>query len=210
MAPGYIDTPQTTAGDKTYLTNGLDRLDELSPEKSFASPSKDNDLLRQIQMTRKGNGLDIKTPRAGGRAALRTLPNGALPKGEFTPLMKSVAKKNLMRRASGRGSALLETPAGLANGYKSNGQTPALPRGDLSQLYNDNTSSSVGDDAHATPLPQVATSSSQSTPLAQLPGRDGHGGVVGDGNLMTLREQEHVSIPSFPESESFADFITDH
>ena len=200
MSPAYIDTPQTTAGDKTYLTNGLDRLDELSPEKSFASPSKSNDLIQQIQMTRRGNGLDLKTPRAGGRAILRTLPNGAVPKGEFTPLMKSVTKKNLMRRQSGKGSTLLETPAGMANGYRSNGQTPALPRAEMSQLYNENTSSSTGEEVQGTPLPQVATSSSQSTPLAQLPGRDGHGGVVGDGNLMTLREQEHVRIDN-PEFE---------
>ena len=191
MARVYIDTPQTNAGDKTYMTNGLGRLDELSPEKSFVSPSKGNDLIRNIQQTRRGNGLDLRTPRGGGRAALRQLPNGGPVKGEFTPLMKSVAKKNLQRRMSGRGLGIPETPAGLRNGYMSNGQTPALPRGEMSHLYNDQTSSSIGD---STPLPQVASSSAQSTPLAQLPGRDGNHGVVGDGNLMTLREQEHVSL----------------
>lgn len=47
-----------------------------------------------------------------------------------------------------------------------------------------------------TPLPQVASSSAQSTPLPTLPGRDGGGGVLNDGQkMMTLKEQEKVSHP---------------
>ncbi|EEP81973.1 predicted protein [Uncinocarpus reesii 1704] len=47
-----------------------------------------------------------------------------------------------------------------------------------------------GDDA--TPVPQVASSSPQSTPLPLLPARNGSGGFVRDENMMTLREQENV------------------
>jgi hypothetical protein len=188
--PGYIDTPQTAA-DNSYLTNGLGRLDEISPEKSFASPSKGRDLLQGM---RNGRGLSLKTPRAGARDPLRLLPNGAGAKGEFTPLMMSVTKKNHMRRASGKKQGA-QTPSFLKENSFANGPTPALPRAmDNSHIYSEKTSSSIGDAANETPMPQgVSSSSAQSTPLAQLPGRDGWGGVVGNGNMMTLREQENVS-----------------
>ncbi|KAF7505510.1 hypothetical protein GJ744_000672 [Endocarpon pusillum] len=188
--PDYIETPQTAA-DNSYLTNGLDGLDDLSPEKSFASPSKGRDLIQGI---RNGRGLSLKTPRAGARDPLRLLPNGAGKKSEFTPLMMSVTKKNHMRRASGRKTGA-QTPSFMMDNSINNGPTPGLPRmGDESCIYEERTSSSAGDAANETPLPQaVASSSAQSTPLAQLPGRNGGGGVVGDGNMMTLREQENVS-----------------
>lgn len=187
--PEYIDTPQTAA-ENSYLTNGLGRLDELSPEKSFASPSKGRDL---IQSMRNGRGLSLKTPRAGGRDPLRLLPNGAGPKGEFTPLMMSVTKKNHLRQTSGKRPGA-EMPSYLQEDSM-NGRTSALPRTvDNSQIYDEKTNSSAGNTANETPMPQaVSSSSAQSTPLAQLPARDGRGGVVGDGNMMTLREQEHVS-----------------
>jgi hypothetical protein len=187
--PDYIDTPQPAA-DNSYLTNGLGQLDELSPEKSFAPPSRDRDLIQGI---RHGRGLSLKTPRAGARDPLRLLPNVPTQRGEFTPLMMSVTKKNHMRRTSGaKGGA--QTPSFLKESSISNGPTPALPRmGDNSHIYDERTSSSAGDTANETPIPQaVGSSSAQSTPLAQLPGRDGRG-VVGDGNMMTLREQENVS-----------------
>lgn len=185
--PDYIDTPHTTA-DISCLTNGIGRLDELSPEKSFASPAKGRDL---VQSLRNGRGLSLTTPRAGARDPLRLLPNAAGKKGEFTPLMMSVTKKNHMRRTSGA-KAGAQSPSFLNS--ISNGPMPALPRtGDDSHIYEERTSSSAGDTANETPMPQaVMSSSAQSTPLAQLPGRDGRGGVVGDGNMMTLREQENV------------------
>jgi hypothetical protein len=188
--PDYIDTPQTAA-ENSYLTNGLGHLDDLSPEKSFASPSKGRDLLQGL---RNGRGLSLKTPRAGARDPLRLLPNGAAPKGEFTPLMMSVTKKNHMRSVS-RQKAGAQTPSFFKENSVLNGATPALPQaGDHSQVYDERTSSSAGDAVDETPMPQaVSSSSAHSTPLAQLPARDGRGGVVGDGNVMTLREQENVS-----------------
>ncbi len=186
----YIDTPQTAA-DNSHLTSGLRQLDELSPEKSFASPSKSRDL---IQGLRNGRGLSLKTPRAVARDPLRLLPNGAGQKGEFTPLMKSGTKKTHMRRTPGW-KVGAQTPSFWKDNSILPGPTPALPRlGDHSHIYDERTSSSAGDAANETPMPQaVGSSSAHSTPLAQLPGRDGRGGVVGDGNMMTLREQENVS-----------------
>ncbi|KAL9111115.1 MAG: hypothetical protein Q9227_004378 [Pyrenula ochraceoflavens] len=190
--PGhYIDTPQTAAGDGTFLTNGITALDGISPEKSFVSPEKDRGAARQLRKGIRNAGLNIKTPRPGQRDPLRLLPNGAGPKTEFTPLMKSVTKTNAMRRVSGRKPGVPETPAFLKDGYKSNGATPALPGMDNSQFYG-TTSSSIGENDHSTPMPNGVSSSAHSTPLAQLSARDGNGGVVGDGNVMTLREQENI------------------
>ena len=187
----YINTPATTAGDATYLTNGLGRLDELSPEKSFAAPSKNNDLITQLQKSRK-NGVSLKTPRASQRDPLRLLPNGPVGRSEFTPLMKSVTKNNL-RRASAKKFGVPDTPAFLKENYSMNGATPGLPTMvDDSQILPENTTSSAGEAMNEPPIPQNISSSVNSTPLAQLPGRDGRGGVLGDGNIMTLREQENV------------------
>jgi hypothetical protein len=186
--PDYIDTPQTAA-DISYATNGLGRLDDLSPEKSFASPSKGRDLIYGM---RNGRSLNLKTPRAGVRDPLRLLPNGVSKKGEFTPLMMSVTKRNHVRRASSR-KAGVQTPSFMGNNSRIE-PTPALPRmGDDSHIHEEQTSSSAGDVANETPMPNAVSSSAQSTPLAHLPGRDGRGVVVGDGNMMTLREQENVS-----------------
>lgn len=188
-ARNYIDTPQTAA-DNSYLTNGLGGLDDVSPEKSFASPSKGRDL---IQGLRNGRGLSLKTPHAGARDPLRLLPNGGGQKGEFTPLMMSVTKKNHLQRTNKKKSGA-PSPSFLGENSILNGMTAALPRpGDNSRFYDEGTNSSAGDVANETPIPQNVSSSAQSTPLAQLPGRDGGAGVVGDGNMMTLREQENVS-----------------
>jgi hypothetical protein len=188
----YINTPQTLAGNETYLTNGLGRLDEVSPEKSFAPPSRSRDLIGQIQHARRGNGVSLRTPRVGGRDPLRALPNGPTAKSEFTPLMKSVTKNNL-RRSSAKKFGVPDTPAYLKEGDSINGATPGLPKaGDNSNIYTEQTSSSAGDALDYTPMPQNVSSSVQSTPLAQLPAQDG-GAVVGDGNIMTLREQENAS-----------------
>jgi hypothetical protein len=188
----YINTPQTLAGNETYLTNGLGRLDEVSPEKSFASPSRRRDLIGQIQHARRGNGLSLRTPRVGGRDPLRVLPNGPAAKTEFTPLMKSVTKTNL-RRSSAKKFGVPDTPAYLKDGNSIIGATPGLPKlGDHSHIYAEHTGSSAGDAGDYTPMPQNVSSSAQGTPLAQLPPRDG-GAVMGDGNIMTLREQENAS-----------------
>lgn len=199
----YIDTPRTEVdGNATYLTNGyrsagrthLSALD--SVENSFQTPSKDEDIIKVIEDRRKRNsgGFKLSTPRAGTgpkstRSALndrRQLPTVAPARGEFTPLMQSATKNNMMKNMSAaRGAGGPKTPAYLRQSYRSNAHTPGLP--EMTDIYEEDAT-----DDQATPVPQVASSSAQSTPLPMLPGRDG-GGVLNDGqNMMTLKEQEKV------------------
>lgn len=182
----YVETPHTDAGNATYMSNAHN-LDNFSVENSFISPSKTkHDLLSQLRHER---GLNLKTPRS--RAPLtdrRNLPTA--PHAEFTPLLRSAVKNNVLRKTKAGGAP--PTPAFLKNGYQDS-NSPALPPAELSGLYEDDTGSSAG--ANGTPIPQVA-SSAASTPLAVLPKR-GAGGVLTDqGNVMTLREQENVSAAS--------------
>ena len=189
MAANYIHTPAAT--DASYLNTGLDRLGELSPEKSFLPPQKNGDLISQMRGARR-NGTSLKTPRAAMREPLKVLPNANQPKSEFTPLMKSITKTSMARRLSGRRSVGNQTPAYLKENQVVNGATPALPRMlENSQIQSEHTTSSAGGANNFTPIPQHASSSAQSTPLAQLPTREA-GGVVNNGNVMTLREQENV------------------
>ncbi|KAI9843312.1 MAG: hypothetical protein M1838_002699 [Thelocarpon superellum] len=184
VLPISVDTPRTEVGNATFMTHA--DLD-ISMEQSFRSPAHgQNDLISQARQGRKGP--DLRTPRS--RVPLADRRNaGALPRGEFTPLLKSVAKTNLSRRNSkGRTT---QTPALPRNG-RGQENSPALPP-DMSGFYaGDLASSYVGNETEATPMPQIASSSAASTPLAMLPRKDG-GGVIADGaNMMTLREQENI------------------
>lgn len=204
MALPYIDTPRTEVdGNATFIRSAarhnLSALD--SVENSFHSPSKDQDLLKEASSTRsrKHRDFSLRTPRAAAaprsaRNALhdrRNLPTAPPAKGEFTPLMKSVTKNNFLRNGT-RARGVPETPAFLRDGYREQ-ETPGLPRVDASELYDDPSMATIMEDHEVTPLPQVADSSAQSTPLPVLPGRDANG-VVGNGQNMTLREQENVRL----------------
>ncbi|KAK5953005.1 hypothetical protein OHC33_006127 [Knufia fluminis] len=173
MAHKYIGTPNAT--HVSINSDGFGDIDDLVPEASFVVP-KDRDVLL------KGGRNGLRTPAAGG--ALQLLPNGNQVRGkaEFTPLLKSVAKTNISKRlsASARRRGASNTPGN---------NTPGLPRYDDSNIATEHTSSSVGRNDY-TPMPQNVSSSVASTPLAQLPTRDG--AVVNDGNVMTLREQENI------------------
>lgn len=183
----YIETPRTDTGNATYLTNGPN-LENLSMEKSFLSSSKGkDDLLSQLRNNRAHN---LKTPRT--RAPLldrRNLP-AAAGQSEFTPLLKSVGKKNLLRKSQANG--VPQTPAFLKAGYNGNADSSVLPGAESSVVYGDETGSSVEGLGDRTPVPQVASSSAQSTPLAVLPRRGAEGVLADQGNMMTLREQENV------------------
>lgn len=194
----YIDTPRTEAdGNATFLTNGglrsalrpnLSVLD--SAENSFQIPSKDEDIIRSIEKRRNG---DMSTPRAGASKSTR---NGGMTdrrtslgaKGEFTPLMRSATRNNYLRsavRASGGG---YKTPAHLRDGYRSNGNTPGLPPMDMTEIYEEG--SMAPEDP--TPLPQMVSSSPQSTPLPTASQRNG---VLENGkNGLSLKEQENVGL----------------
>ncbi|EZF34426.1 hypothetical protein H109_05936 [Trichophyton interdigitale MR816] len=189
MAFPYIDTPRTEVdGNATFISQGqrsatrhnLSALD--SVENSFVSPTKDHDILRETSDSRnRQRRVSLRTPRASqilksARLDKRTLPNSALPKGEFTPLMNSVTKNNFLRTGGDRARGV---PA-----------TPALSKIDESNIYEGASMNSSAYDA--TPVPQGAPSSGQSTPLPTLPQRDGAGGVICDGQNMTLREQENI------------------
>lgn len=174
----YIDTP--LASNVSRISDALDRV---SPEKSFIVPQS-HDIVSQMRNTKK-EGVSLRTPGAIGRDPLRLIPNGNKGRSEFTPIMQSVNKKNIARRLSSRKSS--STPS-----YLRDGRTPARNRlSDLSHLTSEHTSSSAGNAIDNTPVPQQVSSSAQSTPLAQLPGRDA-AGLVHDGNMMTLREQESI------------------
>lgn len=183
---GGLDTPRTNIGDATYLTNQQIDFD-ISQEQSFHSPSKDNNnLITQLQNGRRGA---IKTPRS--RVALtdrRNLPTG-LGGGEFTPLLKSATRNSALRI-----------------GKENVPQTPAFlkPRGGLGNIPEDysplpNMGSSIyGQDSRngsylsGTPMPQMDSSSTASTPMALRPRRNDGPGVLQDGNQLSLREQENV------------------
>ncbi|GFF50756.1 spindle pole body protein pcp1 [Aspergillus udagawae] len=202
MAYPYIDTPRTEVdGNATYLTNGyrsvgrhnLSALD--SVENSFQSPSKDGDVLKVLgDRRRSSGGFKLSTPRAGSssrpiKSALKSrqhLPTVAPAKGEFTPLMQSATKNNLLRNlTTTRGAGDIKTPAYLRASYRSNVNTPGLPPMEMTGIDEEEDITE-----EATPLPQVASSSVQSTPLPSLR-RDGN--VLNDGqNNMTLKEQEKL------------------
>ncbi|KAI5299408.1 hypothetical protein KEM55_002195, partial [Ascosphaera atra] len=185
MAVPYIETPRTEIdANATYLTNGFrsTRRHDLSalgsPENSFQSPSKDDELLK-VAGSDKRRGL-LKTPKTGSRKHAKNTSRIPLPRGEFTPLLNSVAKNNTGRDRH-RGS--FETPSAGHYSRHSALNTPGLPS---IEDYGEESENAGG--MHATPLPQAADSSMQSSPLAPLPGRSGN--ILGDGQMMTLKEQE--------------------
>lgn len=188
----YIETPRTDAGNATLMTNGHN-LENFSVENSLLSPLKrkdtKDDLLSQM---RNGRG-SLKTPRARYPLAdRRNLPS--IPaRQEFTPLLHSVAKKNLERK--GRLHGQPQTP-GFLKGSLQHSDSPALPGTEASALYGSEMGSSVVVDTDGTPMPHITGSSEQSTPLAVLPKRDANGVLNDQGNIMTLREQENVCCPA--------------
>lgn len=189
----YIETPRTDAGNATYMTNSHD-IENFSMEPSLQSPLKRKDDI--VSQLRTGRGISLKTPRA--RVPLADRRN--LPGREFTPLLQSVARKKLERNGKLRGAP--ETPVYLMASYQG-GDSPALPGGDVSGVYGSDMGSSVLGDGEGTTMPQVASSSAQSTPLAVLPKRDAAGVLTDQGNMMTLREQENVSVVTAPAATNY-------
>jgi chromosome segregation ATPase len=174
-----LDTPRTNVGDVTYLSRGLDF--DITQEPSFQSPSKDNNNL--VQQLQNGPRGPIRTPRS--RVALtdrRNLPAG-LSSGEFTPLLKSATRNSALR--SGKEN-VPQTPAfGVLDNIPED--FSPLPQG--SSVYGDSRNGSY---MAGTPMPQIDSSSTASTPMALLPRRSDGPGVLQDGNQMSLREQENV------------------
>ena len=187
----YVETPHTDTGNATYVSNAHN-LEDFSLENSFLSPSKTRDDL--VSQLRNGRGMSLKTPRS--RVPFADRPN--ISKGplrvEFTPLLKSAARNNMLKKGKLNGAP--QTPAFLKAGYQES-DSPLLPRPEFSGLYGNDTGSSIDGGADRTPVPEIASSSAQSTPLAVLPKRDAGGVLTDQGNMMTLREQENVSALSY-------------
>lgn len=183
----YAESPFTEAGNATYMTNAHD-LENFSVENSFLSPSKTRDDL--VSKFRNGRDVNLKTPHSRVPFTDRQNIPKPPPRGEFTPLLKSAARNSILRKENLRNG--VPTPAFLKPGYQET-KSPALPTVDVSQLYGDETGSSLGTGWNErTPVPQTNNTSSESTPLAVLPKRVGDGVFPDQGNMMTLREQENV------------------
>ena len=182
----YIDTPQTDAGNAARKSNAYDLENISIAESSFSSPSKHkDDLMSEIS---KARGTSLKTPRS--RVPFtdrRNLPTTS--RGDFTPLLKSVVKNNVLRKSKLGGDGP-QTPAFLKDGYVDSNSV-ALPTVE-SVLYEEDTQSSAERLGNGSPVPQFVSSSIASTPLPELSKRDAGGVLTGQGSMMTLREQENV------------------
>lgn len=183
-----IETPRTDAGNATLMSNS--HVLDFAVENSLLSPikraRKSEDI---ISLMRNERGSSLRTPRPRAVLADRRNPPAASRLGEFTPLIRSASKDDL---EEGRKIGGPETPAFLKVTYEG-GNSPALP-GETSAMYASDFGSSVIGGNGSTPIPQVASSSAQSTPLAVLPKRDATGALTDQGNVRTLREQEGVSL----------------
>lgn len=174
----FVESPdRSEAMDKTRFTNV-----DFSEMPSFQAPAGKDNLLNAVRKGGNNHMNAFTTPRP----ALASRSRNPQARPEFTPLLKS-ATKNAMRGAGRDGQEKengLATPAALRPGFAL--QSPGV--GDATALGD----SSVISDGDRTPVPQDVHSSSfeNSTPMA-LPQ-----GQLGDGNVLTLREQEAVcSLP---------------
>lgn len=168
MAHHYIDSPdKTEVGDRTRMTTL-----EFSEMPSFSAPAGKDDLLKAV---RNQKSTAFATPRA----PLAGRNRNAQAKPEFTPLLKSATRnRHVMRDGESKENHGLATPAALKSGYKFS--SPMVP--EPSSLVD---SSMVSEH---TPMVPTDSSSMASTPMA-LPNNRGE---MGDGNVLTLREQEAV------------------
>lgn len=167
----YLSSPTTDHGDATLAQPDLSVLN------SFQAPPGRDALFKQM------NGA--RTPARNPLAARRN-PGG---RPEFTPLMKS-ATTNRTRQVNGLLKGGIATPAAMKPGFDLGDTTLPEP-----STYDVQSSSfSESGMGGRTPIPQVS-SSAMSTPMA-LP-RRGEGELDnGNGNILTLREQEAVSFES--------------
>jgi hypothetical protein len=171
MAHHFIESPdRTEVGDRTRFTTL-----EFSEMPSFQAPAGNDDLLKAV---RNQKPIAFATPSA--RAPLAGRNRNAQAKNEFTPLLKSAARNRMvMRDGESKENHGIATPAALKPGYRFS--SPMVP--EASSLVD---SSMVSEH---TPMVPTDSSSMASTPMA-LPHR---GDMGGDGNVLTLREQEAVS-----------------
>lgn len=167
-----LETPRTEAGDMTRFTSNDHSF---SREESFQAPAGRDNLFKQMS--------GVRTPR-NPLAAVRN-PNA---KNEFTPMLKS-ATANRTRQVNGLLNGKITTPAAMKPGFTMS-NTP-LPEASSFDLQSSSFSQSIDG---RTPVPDPS-SSAMSTPMA-LPRRAEGEMDNGNGNVLTLREQEAVSAPN--------------
>ena len=186
MAGRYLDTPRTEYDDQTRMMTTADEVD-FSMEPSFQAPPGHDNILAQA---RGGKSQTLRTPSARSNLVSQRAKPG---KAEFTPLLKS-ATANRAKQMNGRGVGALNfgrgptTPAALKPGYVDN-DSP-LPE---ASVYDAVNSSSISEfRANDTSIPPAVSSSILSTPMP-IQRKDGEGPLDG-GNVLSLREQEEVSL----------------
>ena len=179
MAHNFPNTPQTDAVDRTRATLNLD----FSEMPSFLPPDGNDDLVKAVR-GRASRYVPLRTPSA--RAPLVGRPNPPA-KQEFTPLLKSATRNQMLQQDRDRNTKEngLTTPAALKPDFRLS--SPMLPE---HSILGESVSMSVDQ----TPIPLAESSSSMSTPLPALPKRGEMGLGANNGNLLTLKEQEAVSI----------------
>lgn len=163
-------TPQTEIADTTRM-DGV----SFSMEESFQAPAGRDELFKRMSGAR--------TPRN----PLATLRN-TNARTEFTPMLKS-ATANRTRQANGLLNGKITTPAALKPGFNMS-NTP-LPEASTIDVQSSSFAESVDG---RTPIPADVSSSVMSTPIA-FPRRAEGELDNGNGNVLTLREQEAVSAP---------------
>lgn len=140
---------------------------------SFVAPAEP-DLIKPSRVKKRA----AKTTRTPHRQIFGDRTNR--PKGEFTPLLKSIHKGSMQDKIN---AAVARTPSFMKYG-RDVSMLAELPRGDSSGVEG----SSYNDENTPLAAPQDMNSSDASTPLPMVRGK----GVLDDGQL-TLREQEKVS-----------------
>lgn len=169
MAHHYIDSPEKTefeVADRTRLT-GMD----FSEMPSFVAPAGKDDLLKAVRNQKATGFATPRAPLAGRNRNVQT-------RNEFTPLLKSATQNRRgMRDGDSKENHGLATPAALKAGYRFS--SPMVPEATIVD--------SSGISEH-TPMVPTDSSSMDATPMA-LPNKRGE---LGDGNVLTLREQEAV------------------
>jgi hypothetical protein len=167
-----LNTPGTDAGDATRYNNQTEV--DFSLEQTFHAPADRDSLFK------KAGGA--RTPR-NPLAALRN----ANARVEFTPMLKS-ATANRTRQVNGLLDGKMTTPAALKPGFRL-GNSP-LPEASTFDVQSSSFAESI---YGRTPVPDPS-SSAMSTPMA-LPRRAEGEMDSGNGNVLTLREQEAVRTP---------------
>lgn len=196
MAPPYLNTPRTDVNETI-----------LSPDKRIGFDSEIASFIAppNADQIHPSNGQafasrTLMTPVARAPLARRRHLNA---KPEFTPLLKSAAKNRMFRDNDSKENPDVSTPGGSRLRMSVGASSPAFP--DHSVMVD----SSVTGMDHTPVIHE--SSSSMSTPIPMMPRKGELGLGNADGNILSLKEQEAVSLPSLtrvstnPDSETGKD-----